>query len=199
MTAPVVMGIDPSLHLGWAVHSTNWLKPKFGLLDLISPDEYGFGRSMNDLRERIGAIIEEHGVTHGFIEEPILVIKQEGKHRVDINLSSRLTLFKIEGAIEQEFHARGLPAVEWVPIQTWRARLIGKRKAPPGITRTEARRDWWKRQAVAACGKRDWYTRNDNEADALGVADYGLSTVCPTYRNRTDPLTRRAEIALSGE
>lgn len=199
MTGPVVLGIDPSLHLGWAVHATHWTAPKFGLLELISPDEYGFGRFMTDARKRIRPIIKEHGVTHCFIEEPILIIKAQSKHRVDINLYSRMVLNKVEGAIEEECYALGLPDPRWVTIQKWRARLIGKTKAPPGITRVDARRDWWKRQAIAACAKRGWYTRNDNEADALGVTDYGLSTVCPIYRNRTDPLTRRAEVALTGD
>lgn len=194
MTDPVVLGIDPSLHFGWAVNSARWNRPKFGLIELINPDEYGYGRCLCDLAGKVGDIIEGHGVTDVFIEQPILIINPQRKRQISINLSSRLTLYKIEGAVEMEVYRRGLPDVRWVTIQSWRKRYLGTDRAPPGITRDEARRDWWKREAKKACAARDLYITDDNVAEAVGVCDFGLSVVCPIYRNRTDPVARRAEI-----
>lgn len=194
---PVVLGIDPSTNLGWAVLSRTMKAPKTGLLTVPPPSEVGHPTAMDYVYRKVGEIIDEHGVTHGFIEAPILVIKNQKhqKHQPEINLTSRLVLFKVELAVELAFFHRKLPDVSWAYTWDWRERFIGRSKAPPGVVRAEAKTAWFKAQAIAACARRDLYITDHNIAEACGIADFGLAVVDPVYRAMTDATTRRAEIA----
>lgn len=199
MTAPVAMGIDPApRNCGWGVHSRGWRAPVFGTLKLPSWETNDEGFIIECAINEFGRKIDEFGVTCVYVERPVLVkdVGKGGKTR--FNLASILGQIHVDGAIALLCHQRGLPRYH-VNIGDWRERFIGKRRAPPGIIREGPTTTWWKDQAIAACAQRNWYPDDHNAAEALGITDFGLATTDRTYRVRTDPHTRRAEIAPAAE
>ncbi len=88
-------------------------------------------------------------------------------------------------------HRCGVP-VQQVTPNSWRSRFLGVTK-PVGVT-GKAVRPELKRMALKACALRNWYVDDDNVAEALGILDFGLSTLSRQHAGKTDVLFRRAEL-----
>ena len=73
------------------------------------------------------------------------------------------------GAAELSAYWNRVPVRE-VPISTWRKHFIGAGRAPKG----EAS-GWCKRQAQSRCRALGWGDLSDDEAEAAGIWDYGMS------------------------
>ncbi len=180
----VVMGIDPSGSLGWAIGNNGMKRPHFGLLPLPA-GRSDDGLACSALARWLNERIDEHGISHFFYEEPLL---PPGS-----SLRSRLVIFKIDGIIEMVGHDRRIGVFE-AGISDWRKRFIGTNRAPPSFQHPKgASTQWFKQRAIEEAAKRGWLTDDHNVAEALGIMDYGLCCIDRSYVSQTDPFNRRAE------
>lgn len=190
--APVtVLGLDQSTSTGWAIMSPTMKVPVWGVLKLpTGDDETGALRALYD---HLAWAVGEHGVSHVYFEQPLIP-----QHQVTM------------GSLRQFMYVAGVQlatalllnrSAEQVPIQAWRKGFTGFGAAPAHdieagrkLDTGPVRRKWWKEQAVKACLARGWLVDDHNAAEAIGIAEFGLCCLAPSYRMRTGPLFRRAEM-----
>lgn len=103
----------------------------------------------------------------------------------------------------------GLPAIirlvcddcdvpcEEAPIDTWRKHFIGFTRAPKGMRGNNRRRQHLKDAAMRACVERDWFVKQDDEADALGILDWALCRDFPQHGSDTAALFRELKGAAA--
>jgi len=125
-------------------------------------------RPMENLRLHLAQIHTEDPITDLFFEMPILpraTIDERGRARMMTSAQAVLKLSALVGMAEW-FACRVKANPYSVDQQTWRKHFIGK-----GTGRSAD----LKSMAIEACRVLGWPTRNDNEADAAGVLDYGIN------------------------
>lgn len=180
------LALDQSpLSTGWAVGHPNDTKPLWGVLKLKQWGD-AEGERLVEFNEWLTKTIAENGVTHLFYEAPFLP-----RH---LNFHSIEPQFFLIGHINYVAACREIP-VQQVAMQSWRSRFLGTTKAPPGLKGDVARKEL-KQMALRACALRGWLVDNDNAAEALGILDFGLSTLDRKHAGRADILFRRAELNI---
>jgi hypothetical protein len=179
-----VAGIDQSRDgFGWAI-GTDELddKPKWGVekLGMSSSNE---GMIYATAAKRVRTLIE-WGAEKVFFEEPI--------HLPTDKLQLLYLTIGVPAIIMLTCQEAGVPCA-CVPIDEWRNRFLGTKRAPPGLNQRAARTSWFKDKAISTCLQRGWLVEDHNAAEALGIMDYGLCCVSRKYLTRTGPIHRRAQ------
>jgi hypothetical protein len=178
----VAMGIDQSpTSSGWAIGSPSNDKPKYGLFELERWGDFE-GARLCKFEDWLIATVKENSVTHIFYEAPVNVAMKS----FDITSKQSMQIGAIHMAA---FRCR--TSISQVTPNDWRKRFLGFTK-PVGITGDKVRPEL-KRLAVKACAQRGWYIESDDVAEALGILDFGLSTLSHRHAGSRDPLFRRAE------
>lgn len=183
------LGLDPSMRrIGWAVGSTDGSRPVWGVLR--SPS---WGKDEGDHLNRVSNWLDEQLANYRFeacfYEAVFISTIGGGKGGTDA-IRAKIML---EGEI-LKFAARHKLKVFDVPLQSWRSRFLGATQAPPHYRqKPEMARNWLKQRAIKACAERGWLTDSDDEAEALGILDYGLACLDTAYQGRTDTIFRRRE------
>lgn len=161
-------------------------KPVWGVEKLPKP----IGRegvTFVKVSDLVSELISTHSVDQVYFEETI----KRPTDRLAVLWQQLGIVTHIQSACERA----GVPSCQ-VLIKDWRKRFIGKTKSPPHLQGNHSQQ-WWKDQAIRSCLERGWLTDNDNEAEALGIMDYGLCCCDPKYTQQTDALFRRAEVQES--
>lgn len=166
----IVLGLDQSSRIGWAVgapgappHWGTWHVPDYGGND---------GRTFWAVVDWLGNFIKSHGVTHVFWEQ--VWIPQQAK----LNTNNLFRLVSIANAIQAACvdPRRGLDIEDrYVTPSEWRFAFLGHAKGG---------RDFLKQEAMAACQRRTWAPKNDHEAEALGIWEFGCGLLQPKNRKR---------------
>jgi hypothetical protein len=131
-------------------------------------------------------LIANHRIGHVFYEQPIESVARHG------NLDTRMKQGAVVGMIWLACHDAGVPC-QPVAVSQWRARFLGTTKATPGLKGVHEEDDL-KAKALRACALRGLIVSDHNEAEALGILDYGLSTLSRRHAAWGDPLMRRAQL-----
>ena len=156
------------------------------------------GERLCQCEDWLRATIKEHGVTHLFYESPVQVrpkiIYKNGK-AILVNIKSfevvEMQLAQ-NGAINIAAFRCGVK-VEKITPSSWRLRFLGKANIP-GLSGDILRREL-KLAALKACALRGWYLSSDDTAEALGLLDFGLSTLSQRHASSRDTLFGRAQWA----
>jgi hypothetical protein len=152
----MIIGLDISTSCGLATWSEGTSAPR--LLTVLLPSDPGeVGRPMEKLRKTLADLHTVEPITHLFFEATILPGKTTAQ-----------TVYKLcalAGMAEWFGHRIGA-ATRQVQQQDWRKHFLG---------RGTGGRDELKRLAMEASRLRGWAPKNNDEADAVGVLDYGLA------------------------
>jgi hypothetical protein len=157
----------------------------------ISMSDYGSDdqRMMRDLRKELVTLFGWFKPQFAFFEQ--IVINE--KH---IHLPTTYRQFAVASviqfvAMDHQCHC------ELVEIARWRKRFLGRTNAPKLDRKRSGSRDWLKQAAVTECARRNIYVKNDHEAEAIGILEYGLSSKSPAYRYRTKYEAQRKSLLES--
>lgn len=182
-----VLALDQSArNTGWAFMEKDGA-PTWGSF-LLGPWEDHEGERMLEFDDWFDRAIHSLKVTHVFIEMPATQLD----HRE--SLSANIATFGIPALIAMVCKNYDIELAVVTP-SSWRTAFIGTGSAPKGLVQKQ-RRPWLKEQAKKACAARGWLVANDNEAEALGILNYGIMSIDPVYASRQGPLFRRAEMAF---
>ena len=180
----IAMSLDQSpCCTGWAIGKPCEVKPKSGVFEM-EPWRDDEDVRLCDFYDWLKAKIKEHGVTHLFFESAV-----DMKFKSFAVTSKQLWQI---GAVLMVARRCNIP-IEQVTPNSWRLRFLGITK-PVGITGDKVRPEL-KRMAVKACAIRNWYVQSDDEAEALGILDFGLSTLSQRHASSRDVLFGRASWA----
>lgn len=151
------LALDLSSRTGWA-HWHPWMsRPEFGVLPLARRDKGNVGPDMEKLRAFLS---ERHKAF------PIKIVFYEGPIKLPTDTLPWLRfIYAIAGQVDWWAHKINIQCRE-VAIDDWRMHFLGFKKGG---------RELLKAAAMDACNRRGWKPQNDDEAEALGVLDYGLA------------------------
>jgi Holliday junction resolvasome RuvABC endonuclease subunit len=180
--AMVVLGLDQAPNnTGWAVLSDDGVTPpKFGTIVM---SDYGddIQRTLKDFAFELHGLYNEFNPQFVFCEQIVL----DERH---INLPVLIDQAAIVGAVLMSSAERNIRGY-MVEIAVWRKRFLGKSNAPNWAVdrQTKSGRKWLKEAAMNECVRRYFpnVPKNDHEAEAIGIADYGLAFVSHDYRFAT--------------
>jgi hypothetical protein len=178
----VAMGIDQSpTSTGWAIGRPSNEKPKYGLFEL---ERWGDleGARLCKFEDWLSTTLKENDVTHVFYEAPVNIAMKS----FDITSKQSMQI----GAIHMAAFRCRTKILQVTPLD-WRKRFLGFTK-PVGVTGDKVRPEL-KKLAVKACVQRGWYIESDDVAEALGILDFGLSTLSHKHAGSRDPLFSRAQ------
>lgn len=157
---------------GWAVWDEGWDMPRYGSVQLGSEFTCD-GRTYIKLHQVLSdlrATLTKFETI--YFEEPINPNALSGHTNIDtLRVLAGLAAHTLSYA-----SALGLRA-QAVNITSWRRHFVGR--MPRGTKSKE-----WKEYAIERCQQYGWKPRKDDEADALGILDYGceLQGVTPPWR-----------------
>lgn len=174
----IYLGLDQSpRRIGYAFGWPNMMRPTVGVHEIPAVGSH-YAVTLAAARDWLADLIREHGVTHLCFESPIFAGLTNANHLRQ--------MMALAGAIELTALDLGVNCRE-VNAQTWRARFIGRARAPKYIAKTK-RREWVKQQAIRACILRGWVVAQGkgeaDDAEACGILDYLLSCDFPEYARR---------------
>ena len=175
-----IMGIDQSKNgFGWAVRSTDWRSPRWGhaRFEKQGNDE---APMFDEAYQLVKNLIRQYGVEQIYIEGFFVPIFKKGGRAPTINIHSEFPKLGIVTCIMLAQIHSGLPAIEAVDIQKWRGWFLPIKRAPAGYD--------WKEAAIRECRNRGWEVKMHDEAEACGIADYGLSLHSVEHRRQSLPL-----------
>lgn len=164
----IVLGLDPAKVTGWAVVG--------GPRDcgtIRSPDGFP-GAFASDLSRQLAEVIKTHRPGLCLMEAPLPPgLKAEGapdmygnrERRNITNMKNTLTTYGLRMCYLATLHSLKVPTFE-VAIQTWRKGYFGKGTKPPA----GQGRDWWKKRAMEQAEIFKFPVKNDDEAEAVGIA-----------------------------
>ncbi|MGE0289292.1 MAG: hypothetical protein AB7I42_26545 [Bradyrhizobium sp.] len=180
-----VLGLDQSSHCGWAVVWPEMRSPLYGVwhLPLNREDETP---AFVTLFDRVDAVIRDHEISDVFFERPFEPKWGKGNRRSS-DLQKQYVAIIMTAAGKHGISA------EQVPCEYWRERFTGHRRAAPGLTEEDARKGWWKQQALKSCAKLGWAVSDHNAAEAIGIAHFGMCCRDRAYDARTAPIFWRAQ------
>lgn len=114
-----------------------------------------------------------HRIEHMFFEEPMNAGAMQG----GTNIDSLRVLAGLAAHAESWADGMGLRSVQAVNVSTWRKHFIGSQKRG-------SKRATLKDLTIERCEQLGFKPRRDDEADALGILDYGceLRGVLPPWR-----------------
>lgn len=150
------LGIDPANSLGWAASLDG--KTESGVIDLTLAGS-NVGRRLLRCRSNLQHLVERFDVSAVWCEK---VWVNEKTHQ-----ETARVLFGIQ-AIAEMVAAEPGRTFHLVQPVTWRAHFLGK--VPRGTKRKEL-----KRLAIDRCRMLGIEPRTDDEAEAVGILDYGLA------------------------
>jgi hypothetical protein len=102
-----------------------------------------------------------------------------------IDTNTLYAQFTVACTIQVITAQRGIPAF-MVEIPRWRKRFLGRANAPKWMVgKTQKGRDVLKEMAMIECARRNLLPKNDHEAEAIGITDYGLAHLSFDYKKRT--------------
>lgn len=188
----VVLGLDPSqTSTGWSVFREGADQPLFGHLDWPSwgDDEATyiekFHRFLTDL-------VKEHGVTHICYEQSFIPVRKKGvKNDTWESRFPQLALITVILLVSKQYDCKVFTA----NIRSWRKRFIGTAVSPPQYgAGTYASTKWFKDRAMATANRRGWWTSSHDEAEALGIGDYGMCCIDPKYTEMTRAAAAREQL-----
>lgn len=194
----IVLGLDLSqTSTGWAVLD-GAASPVFGHLEYPTwgNDE---PKWLSEFHGWLRNTIIAHKVSHVFYEETFLPMPRQvmGKRGKPIfkpaeSFDTRFAQMALVAVTQVVAHEEGCE-IRVVRIRDWRERFIGATKAPPSFGAGDANRRWLKQQAVTAANLMGWFTADHNEAEALGIAHFGMCCVNPRYTENTNVHTTRMQ------
>lgn len=157
---------------GWAVWMPEMTKPIWGTW-VLGSEFTSDGRTYAKLLENLSDQRKLTRFEAAFYEQPLRAEVLQGFTNID-------TLRILSGlAAQTEYfsYAVGLRCCQAVPLGSWRKHFIGKM---PRGTKTKE----WKDYAKERCAQYGWTVRTDDEADALGLLDYGCEVrgIIPPWR-----------------
>ena len=193
---PIVLGLDLSqTRTGWAVlrHGSHAV---YGHLEW--PEwKNDKPRWLAEFHAQLAHWIKSYEVTHIFYEETFLptprkVIGKRGKpiFKPSESFNTRFAQLALVAVTQMTAHENNCD-VQVARIRDWRERYIGTSQSPPSFGPGPASTKWFKDQAVTASNLLGWMCHDHNEAEALGIAHYGMCCVDPRYTENTQPHTNR--------
>lgn len=165
-------------HTGWAVITDDLAaRWQFGTIEM---SDYGGNDvlMMRDFRTELHKMFAEFKPSMVFYEQ---VVSRKGA----LNMPVLERQFDVIACIKYSCMDHDLRAVR-VLIGEWRKWFCGRGNAN-------------KDDAIRECLARNIYAENDHEAEAIGIADFGLSTISAEYRRRRKGEVIRREIAQRRE
>jgi hypothetical protein len=147
---------------GYAVWQDGWVKPIAGSKQLGS-EFTSDGQCCAKLHEMLSDIRRAQCRFESmFIEAPLTQLQKGGHSTTDSDI-----LIKLAGHAESFAYAMGVRC-QLINMASWRKFFIGS--MPRGTKGKD-----WKFYAQERCRALGWPPRNDDEADALGLLDYGIN------------------------
>lgn len=157
---------------GWALWEQGSDSARFGTWVLGS--EYtSRGATYRKLRQHVADLSRLVTIEHIFFEEPLRPEQLKGHTNID-SLRVLTGLAATAECLGEELGCRTITAVH---NKTWRALFIGRQKRGTG-------RETLKDLAKERCRQLGMKPRNDDEADAIGLLDYGCEAlgIVPVWR-----------------
>lgn len=157
---------------GWAVWMPEMPKPIYGTWALGS-EFTSDGRTYAKLLENLSDQRKLTRFEAAFYEQPLRAEVLQGFTNIDT-----LRILSGLAAVTEYFaYGVGLRCCQAVPLGSWRKHFIGK--MPRGTKSKE-----WKDYAKERCAQYGWTVKTDDEADALGLLDYGCEVrgIVPPWR-----------------
>lgn len=186
MSEPVVvLSLDIAKNrTGWAVGSSSWTRPHWGVFELAGDWERHEGERLHAFRSFLARKIADHAVTYVAIERFFISLK-------DFDFNGTTPIAQMHGIAMELAHAEGIRCGS-VAIGSWRSHFLGSAVAPKHLA-AKQRTTFWKDMAIKTCVQRNWYVQFHDEAEALGIMDYALACLDADYEHRVGPHVRRAE------
>jgi len=187
MTQPlVVLALDIAKNrTGWAVGSTSWPRPHWGVFELSGEWERNQGKRLKAWRDFLARQIDNHHVTYLAMERLYVDLKA-------FDFNGTVPMAQMHGAAMLLAEDKGIRCGA-VSIQSWRSHFLGTATAPKHLAASQ-RTKVWKDLAIKRAVERNWYCQLHDEAEALGIMDYALACLDPDYEHKTGPASRRAEL-----
>lgn len=157
---------------GWACWMPGDENPHYGSW-VLGSEFTSDGQTYCKLHERLMDLRRLSRFEHIFYEQPL----QQQMLTGHTNIDTLRVLTGLAAHTESYAHAVGLRSVMAINQSSWRKFFIGRM---PRGTKTKA----WKDYSRERCLHYGWSTRTDDEADALGILDYGceLKGIRPAWR-----------------
>jgi len=190
----IVLGLDLSQRsTGWAVIDRT-ARPAFGQLDYPSwgNDEPVW---LSEFHQWLALTIQMHNVTHVYYEQTFIPTWKRGT-KVEA-FATRYAQLALVAVTQMTAYESGAD-VYVANISDWRNRFIGTNRSPPSYKGDHSTR-WFKRRAIMAANLLGWFTSSDNEAEALGVAHYGMCCIDRRYTEQTAAHTARMQRTFAEE
>ena len=151
------VGLDLGTWTGWAAWWPGQAQPYSGTVKCSRPDPDSVAPDLEKLRAHLSELHKIQPVELVFYEAPIMT-------RVDNTQRLRL-LLGLANMVDWWCYRLKIPCRQ-ATMQDWRKHFLGF---------STGGRDVLKQAAVDACNQRGWAPKTKDEAEALGVLDYGLA------------------------
>lgn len=171
-----ILAIDPATKTGFARYD---FKTGELVSDVVSFDTE-LGAFNRQFRKWLLSQIKGFGITDVVIEAAIL---PQG--------NTNITALKKAYAINMNTHdiAKSLGcSLTEVQVGSWRSHFLNGRKVPKEHQAAGKKSRWLKKAVIERCSERGWETRDNNEADSLGILDWARAQLDPTYAVNSTPL-----------
>jgi hypothetical protein len=184
-----VIGFDQAPRvIGWAHGSDQHGEvPEYGV---YGPGQYGGSDELliADVRRFATRMIEKSQAQVVYFEQIII-------RTVGFDINDTHSQFCVAAAVMCAAADAGLPCYQ-VLISKWRHRFLGRANAPRHNGQNKnSGRDVLKEMAQVEAARRGWLTTCHDEAEALGIWEYGLAHASKEYRDRTKADVARREFA----
>lgn len=132
------------------------------------------GKTYCKLWDSLDELYQLHRIEHLYFEEPMHAATMQG----GTNIDSLRVLAGLAAHAESWADGMGLRSVQAVNVSTWRKHFIGSQKRG-------SKRATLKSLTMERCNQLGFKPRRDDEADALGILDYGceLRGIKPPWRS----------------
>ncbi len=171
MTA--ILALDLSKRsTGWALWERDSDSARFGTW-VLGSEFTSRGATYKKLRRQVADLSSLVTISHIFFEEPLRQDQLQGH----TNIESLRVLTGLAATAECLGEELGCRTVMPVSNKTWRALFIGRQKRGTG-------RETLKDLAKERCRQLGMKPKNDDEADAIGLLDYGCEAlgITPPWR-----------------
>ncbi len=158
---------------GWACFSETDERPIFGHWQLGS--EYtSLGKTFLNLHQNVYDLHKLGEISHLFYEDSLLQLSNGGSNPETLRVLGGLCMH-----VESIGEALGVRVIRAVHQATWRKHFIGR-----GTSRSKYKKFDLKAMSRERCEQFGFKTKNDDEADAIGVLDYACDYqgIIPPWR-----------------
>lgn len=185
-----VLGLDISPYsTGWAVGTVDHPAKEFGRWQPRGKWDWKLnGKRLIEWEQFLLLKIRQHDVTYIACEAFIINPKA-------FTHDSHTPMCKQHGMVEYVAEKAGIRAGA-VSSAAWRAWFLGTATAPSEKAREpkQTSRQWFKDEAKRLAAERNWYTDNDDTAEALGIMDFALASLDEDYKQKVGPIARRNDL-----